>query len=101
MINFKLKYSILILFFFSVKGSSQEKTDSLVILNLNSEKYFTNHKILDLNLKYLKNNISSQPHHKKIDINNPNFPKYNYDIYNPNKSNSVVDFVLNGITNLF
>ena len=54
--------------------------------------------VFHLNINSTKNKI---PHNKKLDFSNPNFPKYDYDIYNPNKSNNVVGFLLSGIANLF
>ena len=83
----------------SIQSLSQERKDSLNTAKLNNVNYFIKNNTFKLNL--LENSSNKIPHNKKVDIFNSNYPKYNYDIYNPNKSNSVVDFVLSGITNLF
>ena len=95
------KYLILILLICSVNGFSQEIKDSLKGLKIHDISFINAQKkdsIFHLNINNTKNKIL---HNKKLDFFNPNFPKYNYDIYNPNKSNDVVGFLLSGISNLF
>ena len=40
------------------------------------------------------------PSQRKIDINNINFGKVNYDISNPNKTTDLPNFFIHGVTNL-
>lgn len=95
------KIIILLLLISSIKGLSQEKKDSLGTLKLNELNSFEKKNSFQLKFNHLDSRLIQTPHHKKVDFNNSNFPTYNYDIYNPNKSSTVIDFVLSGITNLF
>ncbi len=83
----------------SIQSLCQERKDSLNTTKLNDIDYFIKNNPFKINT--LKNSLDKIPHNKKIDVFNSNYPTYNYDIYNPNKSNSVINFVLSGITNLF
>ena len=40
------------------------------------------------------------PSQRKIDVNNLNFGKVNYDISNPNKTTDLPNFFIHGVTNL-
>lgn len=94
-------YVILFLFIGSIQGLCQEKKDTISPLQWNENNYFVKYNPFDFKLKTTTNSLNNTPHHKKLDIYNSNYPTYTYDIFNPNKSTTVIDFVLAGITNLF
>ena len=48
----------------------------------------------------LEKDLKLIPSNRKIDINNPNFGKVNYDISNPNKSTDLPNFLIHSVSNL-
>ena len=72
------------------------KIDSLTskqTTNFNQFNSFIYHTNLEKDLKLI-------PFNRKIDLNNPNFGKVNYDISNPNKSTDLPSFFIHGVSNL-
>ena len=84
-----------------IKGFSQEKKDSLIFFNLNERNFPVKNKFFNLKANSIKNDIKKSPLNRKIDIFNSNYPNYDYDIFNPNKSDNLINFLLSGISNSF
>ena len=48
----------------------------------------------------IEKDLKFSPSQRKIDVNNPNFGKVDYDISNPNKSTDLPSFFIHGVSNL-
>ena len=65
----------------------------LKVKNFNEFSTFIRKINIEKDLKFI-------PSQRKIDVNNLNFGKVNYDISNPNKTTDLPNFFIHGVTNL-
>ncbi|HAR72728.1 MAG TPA: hypothetical protein DCR77_04895 [Flavobacteriaceae bacterium] len=96
-----MKKYIALFSFVMIATSSFSQNYTLKIDSLNS-KQTTN--VNQFNSFVYKTNLEKDlkliPSNRKIDINNPNFGKVNYDISNPNKSTDLPSFFIHGVSNI-